>query len=132
MRVTFATSDQKWKWLEQSYEDLKENYKKVLVDDDIEEAFSHDIPLKHAKEQYESFKKNIHTLWVIIIIVMFLFTGILFFCGNSNARSTQSVGELVAETNGESEIEEILNERPSENKIQEEDKGVTTSVDLNS
>lgn len=130
MCVTFTTSDQKWKWLKQSYEDLKENYKKVLVDDDIEEAFSHDIPLKHAEEQYASFKKNVKTLWVITILVMSLFT--VIFCGISNIRSTQPVDELVAETNGESEVEGMFNERPFENKVHEEDKGITTSVDLNS
>lgn len=82
--VTIITSNQKWKWLDQSYKDLKENYKKTLDDADIEEAFNNDAPFKHAKNQYNTFKKKVMGLWIAAIVVMGVFTGVLFYNGSNN------------------------------------------------
>ena len=40
LEVTFLTSNEKWKWLEQAYNDLKENYKGTLDEADINEIFN--------------------------------------------------------------------------------------------
>lgn len=78
LMATIIMVDQKWKWLLQSYGDLKANYKGTLDEQDIEEAFNYDQPLKTAKEQFEIFRCRMVGLWIVMIIVLGVFTGILY------------------------------------------------------
>ena len=79
---TIIMGEQKWKWLEQSYGDLKANYKDILDDQDIEEAFKHDQPIKTAKEQFKKLRCQMIGLWIAMIIGLGVFTGILYASGN--------------------------------------------------
>lgn len=74
--------NQKWKWLEQSYGDLKANYKGTLDEQDIEEAFNHDQPIKTAEGQFKKLRSRMIGLWVAMIIGLGLFTGILYMNRN--------------------------------------------------
>lgn len=111
MLVTNIVANEKWRWLEQSYTDLKDNYIKTLDVADIEESFDHDKPFINEKKRFKSFKKNVLVLWSIMICVMVVFTGILFFNRNGanmeNNNQTQTI-------NNEFVIEESLVEEYSE------------------
>lgn len=89
--ATILMSNQKWNWLEQSYNDLKNNYKKTLDDQDIEEAFGQDAPLKTAKEQYKQFRWRMALLWAVMIIMLGCFTGWLY--ANRNLQSESAIIE---------------------------------------
>ena len=89
--ATILMSKQKWNWLEQSYNDLKNNYKKTLDDQDIEEAFGQDAPLKTAKEQYKQFRWRMALLWAVMIIMLGCFTGWLY--ANRNLQSESAIIE---------------------------------------
>ena len=80
--ATIAMGNQKWKWLEQSYGDLKANYKGTLDEQDIEEAFNHDQPIKTAEGQFKKLRSRMIGLWVAMIIGLGLFTGILYMNRN--------------------------------------------------
>ncbi|MBQ8306773.1 MAG: hypothetical protein IJX90_11225 [Blautia sp.] len=80
--ATIIMGNQKWKWLEQSYDDLKANYNGTLDDQDIEEAFNHDQPIKTAKEQFKKLRCRMIGLWLAMIIGLGMFTGILYMNGN--------------------------------------------------
>lgn len=75
--ATLAMGNQKWIWLKQSYEDLKENYRSVFDSKDFDEAFKHDKPLENAEKQYEGIRNTIGALWVGLILVLVIFTCIL-------------------------------------------------------
>ena len=107
---TIIMGEQKWKWLEQSYGDLKANYKDILDDQDIEEAFKHDQSIKTAKKQFKEFRCHMITLWIAMIIGLAVFTGILYTSGHLpekqdtiNNSSTETPVDLSSE--GSSEIE---------------------------
>ena len=80
--ATIIMVDQKWKWLLQSYGDLKANYKGTLDEQDIEEAFNHDQPIKTVEEQFKKFRCWMVVLWIVMIIGLLAFTGILYMNGN--------------------------------------------------
>lgn len=80
--ATVIMVEQKWDWLNQSYKDLKKNYKGVFEDRDIEEAFNYDEPLNNAEKQYRSIFSKINLLWVALIIILALFTFAIFWYGN--------------------------------------------------
>ncbi len=80
--TTIIMGNQKWKWLEQSYEDLKANYKRTLDDQDIEEAFSHDQLIKTAKDQFNKLRCQMIGVWVTMIVGLCVFTGILYVNGS--------------------------------------------------
>ena len=80
--ATIIMSDQKWKWLVQSYENLKANYKGTLDDQDIEEAFNRDQPIKTAENQFKKFRCIMIGLWVFMIIGVCVFTCILYMNRN--------------------------------------------------
>ena len=75
--ATIIMGNQRWKWLEQSYNDLKANYKGTLEDQDLEEAFNHDQPIQTAKEQVKKLRFRMSVLWIILIIFMGIFTWVL-------------------------------------------------------
>lgn len=88
--VTIIMGNQKWRWLKQSYNDLKKNYENVFVSKDLEDAFNHDEPLKNAEKQYKAVKKKIGAIWILLIVVMSIFTALLFFQGRqSSVQKTQ-------------------------------------------
>lgn len=68
----------KWKWIDESYKSLKKNYEGTLVKQDVEEAFSHDEPIKMAKKQFKGFRFRMICLWDVMIIGMAGFTWILY------------------------------------------------------
>ncbi len=80
--ATLIMGNQKWKWLKQSYTDLKKNYDGVFDSKDLDEAFNHDEPLKNAEEQYREIQKEIGMVWGVLILVLAIFTGILVWLGN--------------------------------------------------
>ena len=75
--VTFTMGKQKWEWLEQSYTDLKKNYEGVFDSKDLEDAFNHDEPLKHAEKQYNEIRIKIGIAWGVLIVVLLGFTGVI-------------------------------------------------------
>lgn len=72
--VTIITGNLKWKWLKKSYDDLKENYKGVLDEKDIEEAFNNGKPITDAEKEYKDFKWKILIIWSIAILMLGVFT----------------------------------------------------------
>lgn len=68
----------KWKWIDESYKSLKKNYEGTLDKQDVEEAFSHDEPIKMAKQQFKGFRFRMICLWAVMVIGMAGFTWILY------------------------------------------------------
>ena len=83
--ATLIMSNQRWTWLKQSYNDLKCNYKNTFDEQDIEDAFGQDVPLKTTKNQYINFRKWMVLLWLVMILLFGCFTGWLY--ANSNIKS---------------------------------------------
>lgn len=79
--ATIVMGKQKWKWLKQSYTDLKNNYVGVFDAKDIEEAFNHDEPLNNAEKEYREIRKKISSIWIALVLVLCMFTGILIWQG---------------------------------------------------
>lgn len=92
--ATIIMGNQKWKWLEQSYDDLKGNYKEILDDQDIEEAFNHDQPIKTSKEQFKKFRCWMIGLWLALIIGLSMFTGILYVNGNMSKEQEVIINDI--------------------------------------
>jgi nitrate reductase NapE component len=67
----------KWRWIDESYKSLKKNYERILDKQDVEEAFSHDEPIKMAKKQFKGFRFRMICLWAVLIIGMVGFIWIL-------------------------------------------------------
>lgn len=116
--VTIITSNEKWTWLEQSYNDLKENYKRTLDAADIEEAFNHDLQFNHAIDQFKSFKKKVLRLWSIAICVMAVFTVVLFLNGTGVDVPINDQVQIIDTESSieENESEECLEEQTTEEK----------------
>ena len=95
--VTWIMGNQKWKWLEQSYDDLKGNYSGTLDEKDIEEAFKHDDAIKTAKCQYKSFRIKISIFWIVTVIALGVFTGVTANLHNKT-RSTLNSNTVVEES----------------------------------
>ena len=91
--ATIIMCNQKWDWLKQSYGDLKTNYNGVFDKNDIEEAFNYDIPLKNAEKQYKEIRKRIGTIWSVLILVLMIFTGILFWQGRCDTNKKMNLTE---------------------------------------
>lgn len=70
---TIFTFREKWKWLENSYNDLKKNYKDVLDEEDIKEAFNNDDSFNKMKDNYHKFKNVIYLFWSIVLLLMVVF-----------------------------------------------------------
>jgi len=81
--ATIIMANQKWIWLEQAYDDLKANYQDTLDNQDIEEAFNHNQPIKNARKQFEKLRCWMIGLWIVMIIILGMFTGFLFMSTNS-------------------------------------------------
>ena len=99
--ATVIMANQKWIWLEQAYDDLKANYQDTLDKQDIEEAFNHNQPLKNARKQFEKLRCWLIGLWVVMIIILGLFTGFLFMSANST-KEAKNINNC-----SESEIAEV-------------------------
>lgn len=97
--VTLIMGNQKWNWLKQSYAELKKNYDGVFDSKDLDEAFNHDVPLKNAEEQYKGIRKKIGMVWVGLILLLAVFTGILMWQGNHLKAQTQT--QIEETTQGE-------------------------------
>lgn len=95
LKVTLAMCDLKWKWIDQSYKDLKKNYEGVFDEQDIDEAFCKDAPLNNAKKQYEEIKDKIQKYWNALIIAMAIFTVILFCLGCIAGKQQRKIDEDV-------------------------------------
>ena len=80
--ATLVMENQKWKWLKQSYTDLKKNYDGVFDCKDLDEAFNHDKPMENVEKQYKSIRKKISALWIGLILALGIFTGVLVWQGN--------------------------------------------------
>ena len=92
--ATIIMGDLQWKWLRQSYFDLKKNYKEVLDAKDIEDAFNGNRPLKTVKKQYQTFSTKIRIIWLISILVLSVFVFVL-----SMNRETNSGIEFINNVN---------------------------------
>lgn len=88
--ATLVMGNQKWNWLKQSYTDLKKNYDGVFDNKDLDEAFNHDEPLKNAEGQYKSIRNKISAVWIGLILVLAIFTGILVWQGNHVSMQEQN------------------------------------------
>jgi len=92
--ATVLMGSLKWKWIDESYQSLKNNYKGTLDEQDIEEAFSHDEPIENAKKQFKSFRLWMIILWVVMIIGMAGFTWVL----HKNHAIPDKTSDMVVET----------------------------------
>lgn len=72
--VTLFMGAQKWKWLNQSYDDLKKNYDGVFDRKDLDEAFNHDKPFRNAEKQYNIIRNKLVCAWIVLIIMLVAFT----------------------------------------------------------
>ena len=108
-------SEQRWKWLEQPYSDLKANYNDILDDQDIQEAFNHDQPINTAKRQFKKFRCRMLRLWIAMIIGLGVFTGILYTSGKSSKEPANIVNENRTETTVGTSSEEASETDLSEN-----------------
>ena len=113
--ATINMSEQRWKWLEQSYSDLKANYNDILDDQDIQEAFNHDQPINTAKRQFKKFRCRMLRLWIAMIIGLGVFTGILYTSGKSSKEPANIVNENRTETTVGTSSEEVSETDLSEN-----------------
>ena len=82
--ATAFMGEKKWNWLKQSYNTLKNNYRDVFDNKDIEEAFHHDEPLVNAEKQYKSIRKTIGIIWIVLFLLLVCLTGALICQGHSN------------------------------------------------
>lgn len=96
--ATIIMGNQKWEWLKQSYNDLKKNYEGVFDSEDIEAAFHYDEPLNNAEKQYKKIQFNIGIIWIVLIIVMFLFTIFLACKGYHVDIQTLQADESIVDT----------------------------------
>lgn len=111
--ATVFMSNQKWVWLEQSYNDLKENYRGTLDDQDVEEAFNHDQPIKTARVQFEKLRCRMIRLWVTMIIGLALFTGLLYM-NSQPASMPDSVVNSIESGNNASNVKECTESEASD------------------
>lgn len=72
--ITVYSGWRKWKWIDEAYDRLKQNYNDVLDAKDLEEAFNHDNIRNDGKRHYRNFTVVISILWVMTIIAMGIFT----------------------------------------------------------
>ncbi len=84
MIVTIITGNTKWRWIEKSYCDLKENYSGVLDRRDIETAVKNDAAFKNTEKEYKKVRFLISGVWALAIIGMLVFTSIIWFNGRRN------------------------------------------------
>lgn len=92
--ATIIMGNQKWRWLKQSYDNLKDNYKGIFDEADIEEAFKQDKPLNDAESEYKKIRKKLCIIWITLVMALVVFTGILAYQGNQ-AMSDQTQIEVV-------------------------------------
>ena len=124
--ATIIMGNQKWEWLKQSYRDLKKNYEGVFDSKDIEEAFNHDEPLNHAEQEYKGIRFKIGAIWIVLIVVLGIFTGLLVWQGKHIA-SEQAQKEIVnpVMTEQESDASNVITQ-VNEETTQEEVERTTT------
>lgn len=79
--TTIIMVNQRWKWLKQSYDDMKQNYYGMFDSLDLEEAFNHDEPLNHVEREYKEIRNKIAIIWSVLIIVLFICTCVLILQG---------------------------------------------------
>lgn len=72
--ITIIINGKKWGWLKQSYYGIKNNYKTILDQKDLEEEFQNDKPLKNAKKQFLGSCILISVIWIAFIALMVWFT----------------------------------------------------------
>ena len=106
--ATILMANQKWKWIEQSYGDLKANYKGTLDDKDIDDAFDNDHPQKTAKEQYKKLRCQMIALWIVMVLGLGVFTGILYMNGRSTNIPESIVNSQGNETNVDDSSENTI------------------------
>lgn len=121
--ATIIMGNQKWQWLKQSYDDLKNNYDGVFDTKDIEDAFNHDKPLKHAEEQYKSIRCKICGIWIALIVVMCVFTGVLIWQGNHV--STEIGQQIEGQICEENPTESVEGSNTQSESVQEENENVS-------
>lgn len=122
--VTIMMMDQKWKWIEQSFDDLKANYKDTLDDKDIDEAFNDDRPRKMAKDQYEKLRFQMIVLWTVMVIGLAVFSVVLYMNSNRTNMPETSVSSQESEINSD-DNSEIMKSGQVENVNTEEGVDVT-------
>lgn len=77
MIVTVIAGKTKWGWLENAYNDLKDNYNGVLDERDIQMAVNNDAAFKNTKKEYNTIRLKIVIIWFISIIGMAIFTFVI-------------------------------------------------------
>lgn len=77
LTIVQTRNQKEWDWIEESYAKLKNNYKDLFNDQDLERAFNHDEALNAARSRYEESKHEILTIWWALIFVVFVFVIIM-------------------------------------------------------
>ncbi len=81
MIVTIIAGNTKWRWIEKSYCDLKDNYRGVLDNRDIETAVNNDAAFKNTEKEYKKVRFLISSIWGLAVAGMLIFTVIIWFGG---------------------------------------------------
>lgn len=81
MIVTIIAGNTKWRWIEKSYRDLKDNYRGVLDNRDIETAVNNDAAFKNTEKEYKKVRFLISSIWGLAVAGMLIFTVIIWFGG---------------------------------------------------
>jgi hypothetical protein len=71
--VTFVAMIVKWTFLKAGYKQLKDNYKEVLDEKDLEKAFNDDNVIKKAKRKIIISSMIIGVVWIIFLIIIYYF-----------------------------------------------------------
>ena len=87
MVVTIIAGNTKWGWLEKSYDNLKNNYKGVLDELDIEKAVNYDAAFDSTKKEYKNVRLIIVSIWTLAVVGMLAFTVVIGY-NNQNSDAT--------------------------------------------
>lgn len=86
MIVTIIAANVKWGWLEKSYNNLKDNYKGVLDEQDINVAVNDDTAFNNTKKEYRNVRLTIGCIWTLAVIGMMIFTIVIGY----NSRNSEA------------------------------------------
>ncbi len=75
--VTIVMTYIKWKWIKNSYEDLKANYKDVLDKNDINGAVRNDAPIERTRKQLLRIATIVSIFWLGLVFALGCFTASL-------------------------------------------------------
>ena len=102
--ITVFSGWRKWKWIDEAYERLKENYQDVLDAKDLEEAFNYDNARNDGKKHYRNFTIVVSIIWAVTIMAMGFFSYKLYYNVNKGTSVEVQIETQEEEITTEQEI----------------------------